>query len=77
MKNKEGTFEEELIKFEKRDHLSKSHTVIATNSKKENYDFQISIDNIDTKQIKESKFDHGLQHSVIRKFRKGSIPLIL
>ena len=75
MKNKEGTFEEELIKFEKRDHLSKAHTVIATNSERENYDFQISIDSIDTKQIKESKFDHGLQHSVIRKFRRGSIPV--
>ena len=75
MKNKEGTFEEELIKFEKKEHLSEPHTDIATYSKIENYNFQISIDNIDNKQIKESKFDPGLQHSVIRKLRRGTIPV--
>ena len=76
MKNKEGTFEEELIKFEKKEHLSELHTDITTYSKMENYNFQISIDNIDNKQIKESKFDPGLQHSVIRKLRRGTIPVV-
>lgn len=75
MKNKEGTFEEELIKFEKKYHLRESDAFTPTNSKSENYDFQISVDSIDTKQIKESKFDHGLQHSVIRRFKRGTIPV--
>ena len=75
MKNKEGTFEEELIKFEKKEHLIESHTDMATYPKKENYSFQISIDNLDDKQIKESKFDRGLQHSIIRKLRRGTIPV--
>ncbi len=75
MKNKEGTFEEELIKFEKKYHLPETHRSTATNSKNEHFDFQISIDSINANQIKESEFEHGLQHSVIRRLKRGAIPI--
>ncbi|OUU75023.1 MAG: hypothetical protein CBC29_05060 [Methylococcaceae bacterium TMED69] len=75
MKNKEGTFEEELVKFEKKTYINEPQTFTAASLKNETNEFKISIGNIDSTQITESEFNHGLQYSVIRKLKRGAIPI--
>ena len=75
MKNKEGTFEEELIKFEKKLYVNKPQNFTASSFRNKNNEFQINVDKIDPKQIIESKFNHGLQHSVVKKLKRGAIPI--
>ena len=75
MKNKDGTFEEELAKFEKKPYVYESRNFTGSSVKHETNEIQINIDKIESKQITDSEFKHGLQYSLIRKLKRGSVPI--
>ena len=75
MKNKDETFEEELVKFEKKPYLYDPRTYKGPSVEHETNEFQINIDKIKSKQITDSEFNHGLQHSLIRKLKRGTVPI--